>query len=133
MADALDSKSSSRKAVWVRVPPPVPDRVVRRRRKASWAFMTTFQWCVKSAARGSAGAAVASGISGPAATASPNIRRRLATLRLSQNELARRLGWTSGTVSDTLNGRRGNCSLAVCDRIATALGTTTAELLNDPD
>ena len=35
MADALDSKSSGRKAVWVRLPPPAPPSQLSRRRPTS--------------------------------------------------------------------------------------------------
>jgi transcriptional regulator with XRE-family HTH domain len=57
------------------------------------------------------------------------VKARLRLLRISQNELARRANIPSGNMSNLLNGKAGNCSLETCDKIASALNTTTAELL----
>lgn len=59
------------------------------------------------------------------------VRRRLRLLRISQGELARRLGITPPTLSQLLQGKAGNCSLRRCDEIAAALDTTTIELLTE--
>ncbi len=57
------------------------------------------------------------------------VRRRLRLLRISQGELARRVGMAPGHMSNLLNGKSGNCSLETCDKIAAAMDTTTGELL----
>lgn len=61
------------------------------------------------------------------------VRNRLRKLRVSQNELARRMGKEQTDLSKLLRGVRGNCSLETCDQIAHALGTTTLELLQNAD
>lgn len=61
------------------------------------------------------------------------VKARLRMLRISQNELARRLGLASGHLSNLLNGKAGNCSLETCDKIAAQLHTTTVDLLSGRD
>lgn len=60
------------------------------------------------------------------------VRRRLRLLRISQGELARRVGTQPIHISRLLNGKAGNCSLETCDKIAAAMNTTTIELLTEP-
>lgn len=62
-----------------------------------------------------------------------SVKRTLRKLRISQNELASRVGMDSSALSKVINGKAGNCSLETCDRIAAGLGTTTADLLNGRD
>lgn len=61
------------------------------------------------------------------------VKRRIRLLRISQNELARRLGVTSTAMSQLLQGKAGNCTLKKCDEIAAALDTTTLDLLSGQD
>lgn len=59
-----------------------------------------------------------------------SVKRTLRKLRISQNELGRRLEMDSSALSRLFNGKAGNCSLGTCDRIAAVLGTTTLALLS---
>lgn len=61
------------------------------------------------------------------------VRRRLRLLRISQGELARRLGIGPQNLSALLSGKTGNCTLKRCDEIASALDTTTLDLLSGRD
>ncbi len=58
------------------------------------------------------------------------VKRRLRIIRISQNELARRLDMDASHLSKVLQGKAGNCSLDTCDKIAQAMETTLIELLN---
>lgn len=58
------------------------------------------------------------------------VKAKLDELNISQNELARRSSMQSTHVSKLLRGQLGNCTLSKCDAIASALGTTTIDLLN---
>jgi transcriptional regulator with XRE-family HTH domain len=48
---------------------------------------------------------------------------------ITKVELAKRLGIHETAIGKRLNGKAGNCTFQTADEIATALGTTTIELL----
>ena len=58
------------------------------------------------------------------------VKAKMETEGITQVELAKRIGTQSPNISAMLKLRTGNLSFKTADEIATALGTTTAELIS---